>query len=105
MVVRLHTDGGRPVLIEMTDHTMLGYGYDADERLVYVHDTYSPGGSTMPWGGQYSVEDRSATHEEVTVLVITGGRPVPEPGTLLVLLSGILGPLLWRRQKRVARWI
>ena len=80
-------DAGRPVLIEMTDHAMLGYGYDADGQLVYVHDTYSPGGGSFPWGGQYGDEDWVGSHFQVAVLEITGGQPVPEPSTLLGLIS------------------
>ncbi len=93
-------DAGRPVIVHTADHSMLGYGYDADEQLVYVHDTYSPGGGSMPWGGLYGNQDYSGTHEEVTVLEITGGQPVPEPSTWVLLLSGIVGSFLWRRRPR-----
>jgi hypothetical protein len=33
-------DNGRPVLIQVTNHTMLGYGYDIEGSIVYIHDTW-----------------------------------------------------------------
>ena len=45
---------GRPVLIQVEGHTMLGYGYDNNGSLVYIHDTWDYSSHTMVWGGSYS---------------------------------------------------
>lgn len=47
-------DSGRPVLIQLTGHTVLGYGYDDAGSLIYVHDTWDYSNHTMTWGGYYS---------------------------------------------------
>ncbi len=44
---RSEIDAGRPVLIHLTGHTMLGYGYDASTNTVYVHDTWDYNSHTM----------------------------------------------------------
>ena len=46
-------DAGRPVLIHVTGHTMVGYGYD-DPGTVYIHDTWDYNDHTMTWGGSYN---------------------------------------------------
>ncbi len=57
-------DAGRPVLIQVEGHTMLGYGYDTDGEVVYIHDTWDYSSHTMTWGGSYS----GMTHYGVTVI-------------------------------------
>ncbi|MCF7858415.1 MAG: C39 family peptidase, partial [Candidatus Cloacimonetes bacterium] len=47
-------DAGRPVLIQVEGHTMLGLGYDDSTNLVYIHDTWDHSNHTMTWGGSYS---------------------------------------------------
>jgi len=47
-------DNGRPVLIQVEGHTMLGYGYDDTGTLVYLHDTWDYSSHTMTWGSTYS---------------------------------------------------
>jgi len=87
-------DAGRPVLIHIEGHTMLGYGYhDDDPNIIDVYDTWNPNGmnpGTMTWGGTYG----GAPHRSVTVLVI------PEPTTLGLLGTGLLAAL--RRRRRLA---
>jgi hypothetical protein len=48
-------DAGRPVLIHVTDHTMVGYGYNDDggAKTVYIHDTWDYLDHSMTWGGNY----------------------------------------------------
>ncbi len=46
-------DNGRPVLIQLAGHTMLGYGYDTNGQVIYVHDTWDYSDHTMVWGGSY----------------------------------------------------
>ena len=46
-------DAGRPVLIQVNGHTMVGYGYD-NPNIVYIHDTWDYSSHTMTWGGSYA---------------------------------------------------
>ena len=46
-------DAGRPVLINVTGHTMVGVGYDSASRQVYLNDTWDNTSHTMTWGGSY----------------------------------------------------
>jgi hypothetical protein len=47
-------DAGRPVLIHIEGHTMLGFGYDSADDTVYLHDTWDYSTHTMTWGGSYA---------------------------------------------------
>lgn len=47
-------DAGRPVLIHVENHTMLGFGYDEAGSLVYLYDTWDWSPHTMTWGGTYA---------------------------------------------------
>jgi len=57
-------DAGRPVLIHVTGHTMLGYGYDTSTNTIYIHDTWDYYNHTMTWGGTYY----GMQHRAVTVI-------------------------------------
>ena len=46
-------DAGRPVMIHVEGHTMVGYGYDDTGQIVYIHDTWDYSDHSMPWGGSY----------------------------------------------------
>jgi len=71
-------DAGRPVMIQVSGHSMFGYGY-GENSTVYLYDTWTPGPHTMTWGGSYS----GLMHYGVMVLT-----PVPVPAAVLL---GILG--------------
>jgi hypothetical protein len=47
-------DAGRPVLLQLTGHTVLGLGYDPDRQIAYVHNTWDYGLSELSWGGIYA---------------------------------------------------
>jgi hypothetical protein len=47
-------NAGRPVMINLEGHTIVGVGYDDATNTVYVHDTWDYSNHTMPWGGTYS---------------------------------------------------
>ena len=72
-------DDGRPVLIQVEGHTMLGYGYDDTSNLVYLHDTWDYNNHTMTWGGTYGTPPDEMLHYAVGVFVLepTGAPGVP----------------------------
>jgi hypothetical protein len=47
-------DRGRPVLIQVSGHTMLGMGYDISGSKVYLHDTWDYNLHEMTWGASYA---------------------------------------------------
>ena len=64
-------DAGRPVLIQVEGHTMLGYGYNTTGEQIYVRDTWDHSSHQMTWGGTYS----GMQHYGVTVLRLAGLTP------------------------------
>jgi hypothetical protein len=46
-------DAGRPVMIHVEGHTMVGYGYNDTDQTVYIHDTWDYSDHSMTWGGSY----------------------------------------------------
>nr|NQU92741.1 T9SS type A sorting domain-containing protein [Bacteroidota bacterium] len=62
-------DAGNPVLIHVTGHTMVGYGYDDATNKIYIHDTWDYEEHTMTWGGSYPAGGGSTlNHWGVTVI-------------------------------------
>lgn len=58
-------DAGRPVMVHVTGHTMVGVGYDdTSGQLMYIHDTWDYSTHTMTWAGSYS----GMTHYGVTIV-------------------------------------
>lgn len=47
-------DAGRPVMLNLTGHTVVGVGYDSSTNLVYIHDTWDYSTHSMTWGSSYS---------------------------------------------------
>jgi hypothetical protein len=47
-------DAGRPVMLHVEGHTMVGVGYDDTNNTVYLHDTWSYNTYSMTWGSSYS---------------------------------------------------
>lgn len=86
-------DSGRPVMLQLTKHSMVGVGYDATTQTVYVHDTWGDYVGEMAWGGSYS----DMALEAVTVLRLA---PVPEPSTLALLGIGAVAILYCVRRRR-----
>ena len=77
-------DAGRPVLIQVEGHTMLGYGYNTEGQIIYIHDTWNYSDHSMTWGGEYS----GMQHYGVTVIRL--GSPTP-PSVTTNEASGITG--------------
>jgi len=51
-------DAGRPVMIHVMGHSMVGLGYDETGQVVYLHDTWDYNLHQMTWGGSYSGMDQ-----------------------------------------------
>lgn len=47
-------DAGRPVMINLAGHTVVGVGYDDSGSKVYIHDTWDFNTYSMTWGGSYA---------------------------------------------------
>ena len=71
-------DANRPVLIHVTGHTMVGFGYDDSTQTVYLHDTWDYSDHSMAWGGSYEGMD----HYAVSVFNV-GDIAGPAPGNAL----------------------
>ncbi len=71
-------DAGRPVFIQVTSHSMLGYGYNTTGNIIYIHDTWDYSDHQMTWGGTYA---GSLQHYAVTVLELEGGGGTTPPPT------------------------
>jgi len=91
-------DAGRPVLIHVAGHTLVGFGYDKrNPTTIYVHDTFNPGLHSMTWGGTYGGPFSMQIHYGVTVMEI-----VPEPATFVLLFIGLVAGLMPRGRKGLA---
>ena len=47
-------DAGRPVILNLAGHSIVGVGYDSATSTVYLHDTWDYNTHAMTWGGSYS---------------------------------------------------
>lgn len=47
-------DAGRPVIIQIAGHSMLGTGYNDAGSVIYLHDTWDYVQHQMNWGGTYA---------------------------------------------------
>ena len=63
-------DAGRPVMIQVEGHSMLGYGYNNTGNTIYIHDTWDNSDHSMTWGGTYS----DMKHYGVTVIQIKSAK-------------------------------
>lgn len=93
-------DAGRPVLIHVEDHTMLGWGYNDDDDQVIFYDTWDTDPHSMGWGGSHG----GLAHYGVTVLRLdpSGEGAIPEPGTFGLFGLGAVAAGLWIRRRRAA---
>lgn len=69
-------DAGCPVLIQVDNHTMLGFGYNTTGSVIYLHDTWDYGDHEMTWGGSYQGLNQYA----VTVVRLQCSTPASPTG-------------------------
>ena len=82
-------DAGRPVLIHVSGHTMLGFGYDNTGQKVYLRDTWDHNSHEMVWGDKYGTRQ----HYAVTVIKLSGSVP-PSPSSLVI--DKLKGKINWK---------
>jgi hypothetical protein len=68
-------DAGRPVMLNLAGHTVVGVGYDNATNTVYLHDTWDYLTHTMTWGTSYSGMQLLS----VSIINITNGVPTNTP--------------------------
>ncbi len=67
-------DAGRPVMIHVVGHTMVGIGYDnTPDELMYIHDTWDYNTHTMTWGEEYAGRAQTG----VTIVQLGGEINLP----------------------------
>jgi hypothetical protein len=81
-------DAGRPVLIHVVGHTMIGWGYDTAENKILLHDTWDHNDHDMVWGGAYPYGASSLQHRAVTVLQLS---PILTMEPIVELQDGYYG--------------
>ncbi len=52
--LKAEIDAGRPVMLNLAGHTVVGVGYDDTGNTVYIHDTWDYLTHNMTWGTSYS---------------------------------------------------
>lgn len=60
-------DSGRPVLISIQEHVMIGYGYNRKTQEIIFDDCYKVD-QRMKWGGTYYYADADRKLESITVI-------------------------------------
>lgn len=66
-------DAGRPVMINLVGHTIVGVGYDDATNTVYLHDTWDYNTHSMTWGGSYS----GMALNSVSIVNLAAAPPTP----------------------------
>ncbi len=66
-------DAGRPVMLNLAGHTVVGVGYNDTGSTVYLHDTWDTSTHTMTWGDSYS------GMELLSVSIVNLGPPPASP--------------------------
>jgi transcriptional regulator CtsR len=85
-------DAGRPVLILVTGHAMVGYGYDTSTNTIYIHNTWDYSGHTMTWGGTYS----GVQHFGVTVIRLNPSSSTAPSNLTATAISSSQINLTWQ---------
>ena len=64
-------DAGRPVLISVTNHSMVGYGYNPETREIIFDNCYESG-QRIIWGQDYFFSGEFRSLENITVIGFNG---------------------------------
>ena len=77
-------NAGRPVIIQVTGHSLLGFGYDnsTGAQTLYVHDTCDHADHEMQWGGNYS---DTKSHYGVTVMRLAPANSSTRAGVFSII--------------------
>ncbi|MCF8145489.1 MAG: C39 family peptidase [Deltaproteobacteria bacterium] len=95
-------DAGRPVMLHLEGHTVLGHGYDDVTSTVFFHDTWDYSDHAMTWGGVYL----GMPHFGVSVLRLAPIAPVPPAAPALMLsVYGTTVVGLWNSVPEAAGYI
>lgn len=62
-------DSGRPVMVSISGHSMVGYGYNASTQEIIFDDCYVSG-RRMKWGGTYRFDKVDRPLQAITVIGI-----------------------------------
>ncbi|NTV83124.1 MAG: hypothetical protein HGA23_02345 [Bacteroidales bacterium] len=92
-------DAGRPVLIQVSGHTMLGMGYNDTGSLVYLHDTWDYSTHEMTWGGSYAgmahygvgviqLQPAVPANRTLQNITVTNGQSVCYDATQTITVAG-----------------
>jgi len=83
-------NAGRPVMINVTGHTMVGIGYDDSTTppTIYIRDTWDYQTHTMPWGGSYE----SMELQSVSIVNLA-----PPPPPLDDFNADGISDIIWKR--------
>lgn len=92
---KFEIDAGRPVMVQLRGHSMLGVGYDEEKQDILFHNTWDNALHTMPWGGTYEGMEFFA----VTVFQLAA---IPEPASAALWLFSSLA-LIIHKQKKAPR--
>ncbi len=96
-------DAGRPMLVQVEGHTMLGYGYSAQQGTISVYDTWDDMDGSGPWtdGQNPGVMAWNGTYQGLQMYGVTGLQlaPIPEPTTLALVAMGLIAAAYRRRLK------
>lgn len=68
-------DAGRPVMLNLKGHTIVGIGYDSATNTVYLNDTWDYLPHSMTWGGSYA----GLRMQSVSIVTLASGSITKYP--------------------------
>jgi len=88
-------DAGRPVLLNLAGHSIVGVGYNDLNQTVYIHDTWDYQNHVMTWGSSYlgmqllsvSIVNLAPVSPTMTDLTINGPSTLNERSTALYIAT------------------
>jgi len=68
-------DAGRPVLVNLTGHSVVGTGYDSSTQTIYFHNTWDFSTASMTWTGRYLPNSYNMKIEAVSIVNLASVSP------------------------------